>query len=222
MLSRAKPHLEDIRNRVRQNPRLIVLFIFILFVLIGGGYYFLRLVFGENQLIFSGTIEVVEIHLGTEIGGRVEYVNVQEGEQVKVNQSLVELRRLNAGTERVRSPIDGVVLERLVDPGEVVAAGGTLLILGNLDELTLTVYVPEDKYGQIMLGQVCHIMVDSFPGEVFVGKVNYIADQSEFTPRNVQTTESRKTTVFAVRLDVEPAGGRLKPGMPADVNCFLK
>jgi HlyD family secretion protein len=173
-------------------------------------------------LIFSGTIEVVEIRLGTEMGGRVEYVSVQEGEQVKVNQSLVELRRLNAGTERVRSPIDGVVLERLVEPGEVVAAGGTLLILGNLNELTLTVYVPEDKYGQIALGQVCWVMVDSFPDEMFVGRVSHIADRAEFTPRNVQTTESRKTTVFAVRLDVEPAGGRLKPGMPADVNCMLK
>ncbi len=222
MLNRVKSHLEELRSRVRQNPRLIAPLVIVLIVLIGGGYYFLRTVFGGNELIFSGTIEAVEIHLGTEIGGRVEYVGVEEGEQVKVNQSLVELRRLNAGMERVRSPIDGVVMERLVEPGEVVSPGGTLLILGNLDELTLTVYVPEDKYGQITLGQVCWVMVDSFPGEMFVGRVSHIADRAEFTPRNVQTVEGRKTTVFAVRLDVEPAGGRLKPGMPADVNCFLK
>jgi HlyD family secretion protein len=47
--------------------------------------------------------------------------------------------------------------------------------------------------------------------------VRSIANQAEFTPRNVQTTQGRKSTVFAIRLSLDPAGGRLKPGMPADV-----
>ncbi|MFZ4850312.1 MAG: ABC transporter permease [Caldilinea sp.] len=62
------------------------------------------------------------------------------------------------------------------------------------------------------------VTVDSFPKEVFTGTVRHIADRAEFTPRNVQTTDSRKTTVFAVRLDLAPSAGKLKPGMPADVN----
>jgi HlyD family secretion protein len=59
--------------------------------------------------------------------------------------------------------------------------------------------------------------VDSFPTQLFFAKVTRIADQAEFTPRNVQTAEGRQTTVFAVELSVQNATGLLKPGMPADV-----
>jgi HlyD family secretion protein len=93
-----------------------------------------------------------------------------------------------------------------------------LITVSNLNELTLTVYVPEDRYGQIYLGQVYPVTVDSFPNETFNGTVAHISDQAEFTPRNVQTTNSRKATVFSIRLDLEPSGGALKPGMPADVH----
>jgi hypothetical protein len=61
------------------------------------------------------------------------------------------------------------------------------------------------------------VAVDSFPGESFAAEVVRIADQAEFTPRNVQTEEGRRTTVFAVELTVENPEGKLKPGMPADV-----
>ena len=88
----------------------------------------------------------------------------------------------------------------------------------DLEHLTLTVYVPEDRYGQILLGESYPVTVDSFPSEIFTGTVSHIADRAEFTPRNVQTTDSRKTTVFAVKLDLAQNGGKLKPGMPADVN----
>ena len=59
--------------------------------------------------------------------------------------------------------------------------------------------------------------VDSFPGEVFKASVVYISDQGEFTPRNVQTQEGRRSTVFAVELSIRNDDGKLKPGMPADV-----
>jgi multidrug efflux pump subunit AcrA (membrane-fusion protein) len=109
------------------------------------------------------------------------------------------------------------VLYRAVEPGEVVAPAANLLTIADLTDLTLTVYVPEDRYGRISLGQTYPVTVDSFPGETFTGTVTYIADKAEFTPRNVQTTDSRKTTVFAIRLDLADGSGRLKPGMPADV-----
>lgn len=115
------------------------------------------------------------------------------------------------------SPIDGIVLQRLAEPGQVVLPGGALATIADLDQLRITVYVPEDRYGWISLGQGAKVTVDSFPGASFDGRVVHIADQAEFTPRNVQTAEGRKTTVYAVRLSVENPDGRLKPGMPADV-----
>jgi HlyD family secretion protein len=61
------------------------------------------------------------------------------------------------------------------------------------------------------------VSVDSYPGETFDASVTRIADQAEFTPRNVQTAEGRRTTVFAVELSIDNTDGKLHPGMPADV-----
>jgi multidrug resistance efflux pump len=117
----------------------------------------------------------------------------------------------------ISAPIDGIVLERLVEPGEVALPSAPLLTLARLDDLTITVYVPEDRYGEIKLGQPALVVVDSFPGETFSAMVTHIADQAEFTPRNVQTVEGRSSTVFAIKLAIENPNGQLKPGMPADV-----
>ena len=117
----------------------------------------------------------------------------------------------------LRSPLAGVVLKRAIEPGEVVMPGASLLTIGDLANLYMTVYVPEDRYGEIKRGQTAQVKVDSFPGQTFTAKVARIADQAEFTPRNVQTAEGRATTVFAVRLEVTNVDSKLKPGMPADV-----
>jgi multidrug resistance efflux pump len=117
----------------------------------------------------------------------------------------------------VTAPADGTLLTSSIQPGEIVAPSAAVMILGRLDNLTITVYVPEDRYGEIYLGQSASMMVDSFPGETFTATVSHIAEQAEFTPRNVQTTEGRTSTVFAIKLQIQDPGGKLKPGMPADV-----
>jgi HlyD family secretion protein len=117
----------------------------------------------------------------------------------------------------VRAPLSGVVLARSIEPGEVLVAGAPALSIGRIDQLTITVFITEDRYGQINLGDHVQVVVDSFPGKTFDAVVTRIADQAEFTPRNVQTNEGRRTTVFAVELTITDAEGMLKPGMPADV-----
>ena len=78
-------------------------------------------------------------------------------------------------------------------------------------------YLPEDSYGQVKLGQAARVAVDSYPGVSFTASVIHIADQAEFTPRNVQTVQGRRTTVYAIKLNVPNPDSKLKPGMPADV-----
>ncbi len=145
-------------------------------------------------------------------------------EQLDVAQTLVDSAQASLDVLQVqvdklmlRAPANGVVLYRSVEPGEVVKAGATAITVGLLDQLTITVYIPEDRYGEIRLGDRVRVNVDSFPGENFRATVLRIADQAEYTPRNVQTAEGRRTTVFAVELSVDDPSGRLKPGMPADV-----
>jgi HlyD family secretion protein len=207
------------------DPKRIVPVLLILVTgLVAWAFYIQQSTSNQNASTYSGTIESTQIHLSTQIGGSVENVFVREGEAVKTGQILVEIfsgarsTLVMATNDKITSPIDGVVLQRLIEPGEIASPGATLITVSNLNELTLTVYVPEDRYGQIYLGQVYPVTVDSFPYETFNGTVAHISDQAEFTPRNVQTTNSRKATVFAIRLDLEPSGGALKPGMPADVH----
>lgn len=118
---------------------------------------------------------------------------------------------------QVFSPVSGIVLTRNIEPGEMATPGATLLVIGQLESLKVTVYIPEDRYGEVILGQEARVKVNSFPEEVFIGKVTHIADQAEYTPRNVQTADGRKTTVFAVEMEIPNPDMRLKPGMPADV-----
>jgi multidrug efflux pump subunit AcrA (membrane-fusion protein) len=138
--------------------------------------------------------------------------------QVEAAQAAVTVLETQFDRLTIRAPSDGIILERLIEPGEIALPSTPLLNMARLDNLTITVYVPEDRYGEITLGQTAQVSVDSFPQQVFEGKVIHIADQAEYTPRNVQTQEGRRTTVFAVKLAVENTDGKLKPGMPADVN----
>jgi multidrug resistance efflux pump len=144
--------------------------------------------------------------------------------QKAVAQAQANLNLLDAqlGKMTVYAPMPGVILTRSVEPGEFVQPGAAALTMGDIRNLTITVYVPEDRYGEIHLGQKANVSVDSFPGKTFAGEVTHIADQAEFTPRNVQTAEGRSSTVYAIKLTVTDPQGQLKPGMPADVVFLSK
>ncbi len=116
----------------------------------------------------------------------------------------------------LRAPRDGVVTSRSAHAGEAALAGTTLLTLADLDEVKLTIYVPEDELGRVYLGQEVEVRVDSFPDRVFTGTVSYISQEAEFTPKNVQTEKERVNMVFAVKVRLPNPKHRLKPGMPAD------
>jgi len=117
----------------------------------------------------------------------------------------------------VTSPISGVVLTKSIESGEVIQAGLTAFTVGQLDQLSVTVYLPENRYGQVKIGDIAVLTIDSFPDLSFEAEVVQIADQAEYTPRNVQTQEERQNTVYAIKLSVLNPDGQLKPGMPADV-----
>ena len=143
---------------------------------------------------------------------------VQQAEAVLAQaQAALALIEIQLEKATIKSPTDGVVLTRNLEEGEMLVPGSVALTIGQLDEVSLTVYIPETEYGKIKLGDTVSITVDSFPGENFSGTVTYISDQAEFTPRNVQTVDGRKTTVYAVKITVPNTNLELKPGMPADV-----
>lgn len=139
--------------------------------------------------------------------------------QAAVTLAETEFQLLELQIEKllVKAPVAGLVLTRSIEPGEVVQPGAAAIAISLVDDLRITVFIPEDRYGDVSLDASVEISVDSFPDQTFTGRVIRIADRAEFTPRNVQTQEGRRTTVFAVEISVSDPGGWLKPGMPADV-----
>lgn len=188
-----------------------------------------------DQAILDANVAVAQAQVDQ---AQLDYGKVKNGPdpdklrlaQEKIDAAKAQLAATRAQTEAqltsidlqldklvIKASSDGVVLNRSIEPGETVTPGSVVMTIAQLNSLTLTVYLPEDRYGQVQLGDEAQITVDSFPGEAFSGTVSQIADQAEFTPRNVQTEEGRRTTVFAVQLQVTDPENRLKPGMPADV-----
>ncbi len=117
----------------------------------------------------------------------------------------------------ITAPTAGTVTTRMVDVGEVVAAGTPLLELVDLDHLYLKVYVPEVQIGKLRLGLPARIHTDAFPHQPFEATLRYIASKAEFTPKEVQTPDERVKLIYAVKLYVtENPDHRLTPGLPAD------
>ncbi len=131
-------------------------------------------------------------------------------------QAAEQLTQVQLNKAIVKSNTSGVVLSAPVNVGEFAAPGTTIVEVGGLDSVTLTVYIPESQYGKVQLGEKAKISVDSFSGKTFDGNVTLIANQAEFTPRNVQTADSRSTTVYKVEITISNPDHALKPGMPAD------
>jgi len=177
---------------------------------------------GEQALEVQGASVVLE---QAEVNVMVAEAAVSQAEagvsaaEKAVAQAQVSVDTIDVQRDEltVYAPDSGIILVRNVEPGEVIQPGMTAMTIGQLDELTVTVYIPENRYGLISLGDPAQVTTDSFPGEVFKAVVTRIADQAEFTPRNVQTEEDRSTIVFAIELMVDDPSGKLKPGMPVDV-----
>jgi multidrug resistance efflux pump len=135
-----------------------------------------------------------------------------------VQQAQAALRIIDAQIAQLTliAPMDGLVNDRVAQVGETVTPGRPLLTIANLDEVKLVIYVPQDRIGQIQVGQPVSVTVDSFPDLVFEGRVSGIAGEAEFTPGNVQTEEERVNLVFAVDVAIPNPDRALKLGMPAD------
>ena len=139
--------------------------------------------------------------------------------QAGFNQAVAAWEALKTQWEKtiITAPIDGIITEKTVEAGETVNPGSIVAVVTNLRDLWVEVFIAEADLGKIKLGDKAVVKVDAFPQEDFFGEVTYISHEAEFTPKNVQTKEERTNMVFKVKISVENADGRLKPGMPADV-----
>ena len=120
------------------------------------------------------------------------------------------------------SPVDGVVLVKAADVGEVLAPGTTVVTVGDVDHPWLRGYINETDLGRVKLGQKVRVTTDSYPGKVYAGKISFIASEAEFTPKQIQTQEERVKLVYRVKVELENAKRELKSNMPADAEIVVE
>lgn len=124
----------------------------------------------------------------------------------------------------VYNPIRGTILTKLAEPFEIVGVGMPLYRIGQLDTMTLRFYADAVQIQDVRLGQQIQVLVDQGDAgfEETIGKINWISDEAEFTPKTIQTKEDRVNLVYAIKADVSNPQGLLKMGMPAEINFSKK
>ena len=121
----------------------------------------------------------------------------------------------------VASPVDGVVLVKAADVGEVLAPGTTVVTVGDIDHPWLRGYVNETDLGKVKLGAKAKVTTDSYPGKVYQGRVTFISSEAEFTPKQIQTEQERVKLVYRIKIEMDNPRRELKENMPADAEIVL-
>ena len=119
-------------------------------------------------------------------------------------------------------PVDGVVLVKAADIGEILAPGTTVVTVGDIDHPWLRGYIDEKDMGRVKIGSKARVTTDSYPGKVYSGRVSFIASEAEFTPKQIQTQEERVKLVYRIKIDVENPNRELKSNMPADAEIVTE
>jgi HlyD family secretion protein len=136
--------------------------------------------------------------------------------QTDVAQAALEAAQTQLGKTIITAPVNGMIAATSVHTGELAAPSLTALKLADLDQVTLTIFVPGGAIGQFSIGQPLNVRVDAFPDRVFPGSIVYISDQAEFTPRSVRTPDERTKLVYAVKIKLDNSDHMLKPGLQAE------
>lgn len=152
-------------------------------------------------------------------GARREEVDAARARVSAVTAQLAPLEKSIADAT-LQSPVAGVVTEKLVEVGEIIAPRAPAVVLVDLDHAWADVFVPEPAVPQIKLGQPAMVFTDA-GGNGIAGTITYISPKAEFTPRNVQTAEERSKLVYRVRIAVDNKAGILKQGMPVEAEIGL-
>jgi len=137
-------------------------------------------------------------------------INVVNSNQQLLNEQLAKCH--------ITNPIDGTVLEKYAEPGEVTAAGKPLYKIADLKTILLRVYVSGGQLEKVKIGNSCTVMIDQGKKEYksYPGTITWVSNQAEFTPKIIQTKEERVNMVYAVKISV-PNDGTVKIGMPGEV-----
>ena len=165
----------------------------------------------------QASVNAAQASLGQAQAGNTQPTIQAQQAAVDITAQSVKAAELSINKLTIKSPANGQVLYQHVEQGQVVNPGTTLVTVLDPNDLWIKIYIPEARLNQVKVGGTANITVDSYPDKKFKGQIQFVSDQAEFTPKNVQTKEERTTTVYAVKISVSEGKDQLKAGMPADV-----
>lgn len=160
-------------------------------------------VMAENEKVSNGT--------------RREQIDMARA-NVDQAKAAIEIVKKKIADCTVISPISGTVVHRLVEQGEIAGIGVPLGTVRDMSKAKVIVFLPEVELGKIKTGQKALVITDSFPDKPIAGRVSYISESAEFTPKTIQTKDERLKTVYRTEVKVDNSKGVLKAGMPVEVS----
>lgn len=137
--------------------------------------------------------------------------------QVRAAEASLALARKDLQDTRLAAPSRGVIQARILEPGDIAGPLRPVFTLALTEPVWVRAYVPEPDLGRVAPGMAAEVTTDSFPGQVYAGRVGYVSPSAEFTPKSVETTDVRSSLVYQVRVLVPEPAGELRLGMPATV-----
>jgi len=148
-------------------------------------------------------------------GPRKEEIE-QARARVTVTEQALAIARQHLADTVLKAPLNGVVLSKAAEPGAFLSPGAPVITVGEVGQVWLRGYINETDLGRIRLNQAAEVTTDTYPGKVYHGKISYISDVAEFTPKTVQTFQERVKLMYRVKISLDNPLQELKPGMPAD------
>ncbi len=139
--------------------------------------------------------------------------------KAQVSQAKANLTLLNVQLKNVQifAPAGGILSEKLIENGEVIASGASLFTLLDYEKPWVKVYLPLKEVSKVRLNDKAYIMLDAFPNRKFWGRISFISNEAEFTPKDFLSKEERVKQVFAVKVQLANKDNILKAGLPVDV-----
>jgi HlyD family secretion protein len=153
-------------------------------------------------------------------GARQEEIDAA---RARVTVVLAQIATLEKGLAdaTLRSPVAGLVTQKLAEVGEILPPRAPALVVADLDHAWADVFVPEPAVPLLTIGQAASVFTDA-GGPAIPGTITYVSPKAEFTPRNVQTAEERSKLVYRIRISVDNKDGVLKQGMPVEALIALR
>jgi len=166
----------------------------------------------------NGEVEVVDLQIDA-IETQTETANASVLSEKGPLMAEMELVNDQIRRSRIFNPIRGRVLTKMAEPFEMMGSGTPLYRIADLDTLTFKFYVDAVQLQGLSLGQTIEVLIDSGKEdyESVPGRISWISEESEFTPRTIQTKKDRVNLVYAVEARVSNSNGKLKIGMPGEV-----